>query len=285
MVLLPSRWSFVIGISSAIVGLTLWIVTFVREQQAVDDLVLERVQIPDSAIAPLSDADVGRRLVTGAGRMLVGPAAHARLAFGAQIIPLNVAYRLPPQLEEMKARIIGRFRRNAEDVVNNTVLGLEYDATTLDGVVDTNQLRMMPIRWFDFKASADMAAWMLVTRTGETCVHVARDYLVDRGGVLASPTHTRLANAVGVSTMAVTIDGDRANTCRWLGPVARARRQARVLLRLAIERARTDNHVEAASCSRTTSYSRRVRPTFRRKWAGHYVGASGRHRRQVGIPP
>lgn len=207
MVFLPSRWSFVIGIVSAVVGLSLWVLTFVREQQAVDDLVLERVEIPGSAIEPLTDAEVGRWLVNGAGRMLVGPAARARLALDAQLTPLRVAYRLPPQLEEMKARIIGRFRKNAEDVVNNTVLGLEFDAPTLDQVADTNQLRLMPVKWFDFKASADMAAWMLVTRTGETCVHVARDYLVGRGGVLQSATHTRLANAVGVSTIAVTVDG------------------------------------------------------------------------------
>lgn len=205
LLLLPERYALAVGILGACIGLGHWVLSFVREQQAVSDLLLVPSPAPDHAVTALGGGGV-HVVSTSAGRMLVGPATGAAAALACRPTPLTTAYRLPPELQDAKARIIGRFRANGEDVVDAPALALDYDVPRLDSVTHAGQLRLLRASYFDFKCSADLAGSRLVNRSGATLIELA-PYLLDTAGVLRDPARTRLANVVGVSTLAVTSDG------------------------------------------------------------------------------
>ena len=207
LVFAPREIALAVGVFAATLGVGFWLFSFVRGQQALAELLLQSTTISDDALAGLTEI-AGRAIVRSeTGRMLVGSADGARIALAQRVELLASPYRLPPQLEDTKAKVIGLFRSSGEDVVNNELLVLDCPARSLDLARETDPVRVMRCRWFDFKVSADMSSRVLVTRSGRVLSDVAHEFLLDAEGKLRDPSHTRLANAIGVSTVAVTVDG------------------------------------------------------------------------------
>ncbi|MGN9774420.1 hypothetical protein ACTMS0_01360 [Micromonospora sp. H33] len=112
-------------------------------------------------------------------------------------------YRLPRDLRTWSFDFVARRARNAA-MFNGAVLGL---ATDLPGDDEDATVTMRPARYFDFLCSNLLAPFDVWEVGRKLPTLRGRDLILDRHGRLRTLRRSRLANVVGISTLAFTTDG------------------------------------------------------------------------------
>ncbi|NBE84667.1 hypothetical protein [Micromonospora rubida] len=112
-------------------------------------------------------------------------------------------YRLPRELKIWSFDFLGRRARVAA-MYNGDILGLASDLPSGDEDV---VVKLRPGRYFDFFCS-NLLAPFDVWETGRKLPHLrGRELILDQRGQLMTFRRSRLANTVGVSSLAFTTDG------------------------------------------------------------------------------
>jgi len=206
--LAPSQWALVVSVIALVAGFGM----FVR------DVVLARRQWSRlqcvAVVSPFPVADVQPPLgyegaaylaIQNRGTMLVHPDADRVIQEGPVSVELDATpYRLPAELRDL-APLALRTMRAGRVIFDGPMLGLRDDLPlAVSG--ESRPLRLMRISFFMQVCSGELCQYRIVDQiTGaETDIRLLE--LVDPSGRLVTLAASRLANNMGISTLAFTSD-------------------------------------------------------------------------------
>lgn len=196
-----------VGLVLSVLGLGLGLVTLAHDlrhfvsrwrtyeiDQVVSAFPTDRVGAPREYPEPayVTAANRGTMLLDGTVNRYLRTAA-------VPVVVDDEPYHLPASLHEYAPYILRQVSRGKR-TFNGTVLGLRTDP--LPG----HPVHLRPASYFDGLCSNELCQFSLTNRaTGKTLL-VRDDELVDVTGRLVSLAESRLANGVGISTVAFTTD-------------------------------------------------------------------------------
>jgi hypothetical protein len=206
--LAPSQWGIALAVAAVIVGFGMFVrdVVLARQQWA-------RLQCV-AVVSPFPVADVQPPLgyegavylsVPNRGTMLVHPGADRVLEEGpvpAELDPTR--YRLPAELREL-APVALRTMRAGRVIFDGPMLGLLDDLLpAVSGRL--RPLRLMQTSFFMQVCSAELCQYRIVDRVTGAETDIRLMELIDPSGRLVTLAASRLANNIGISTLAFTAD-------------------------------------------------------------------------------
>ncbi|HEY0637989.1 MAG TPA: hypothetical protein VGD67_10105 [Pseudonocardiaceae bacterium] len=159
-------------------------------------------EVPPPAAYP----DARYVVVPGRGSGLVSDVVDATLdAGGLRVLLGDEAYRLPARLRATAPYVL-RARHRGRLLFNGPVIGMRDDPLVRPGG-DPSVVRLHRARFFDGQCSNELCTVRIRHRETGRVHDVRRTDLVSTSGVLRSLSESELADLVGVSTMALTVDG------------------------------------------------------------------------------
>lgn len=206
--LAPSQWGLVISAIALVAGFGM----FVR------DMVLARQQWSRlqcvAVVSPFPVADVQPPLgyggaiylgVQNRGTMLVHPGTDWLMREGPIAVELDATtYRLPAELREI-APLALRTMRAGRVIFDGPMLGLRDDLIpAVSG--ESRPLRLVRTSFFKQVCSAELCQYRIVDRATGAETDIRMQELVDPSGRLVTLAASRLANNMGISTLAFTSD-------------------------------------------------------------------------------
>jgi hypothetical protein len=204
----PSEWGIALSAVAVIVGLTMFVrdVRVARQQWSRLQCVAVASTFPVAeAQLPLGYEKGVYLSIPNRGTMLVHPDIDHMLQAGPTSVELDpTPYRLPAELREL-APIALRTMRAGRVIFDGPMLGLRDDPLPAPPG-DSRPLRLVKSSFFMQVCSAELCQYRIVDRvTGaETDIRMAE--LVDPSGRLVTLAGSRLANNIGISTLAFTSD-------------------------------------------------------------------------------
>ncbi len=206
--LIPSQWGLLLSATALIVGFGM----FIR------DLVIARRQWTrlrcDAIVAPFPIADVQPPLgyegaiylsIPNRGTMLVDPDIDRMLQQAPMAVVLDpTPYRLPIELQEVAPTALQTIRAGRV-VFDGPMLGLRDDPIPAVSSI-SSPLRFVRTSFFMQICSAELCQYRIVDRKTGVELDVRLTELVDPSGRLVTLAASRLANNVGISTLAFTAD-------------------------------------------------------------------------------
>jgi hypothetical protein len=160
----------------------------------------------DKVELPLGYQDSTYLAFEGRGTMLVHSEADRILQGGPLPIKLDpTPYDLPNELRDI-APLALRTIRSGRVIFNGRILGLRDDL--LPGVTSKSRpLRLMESTYFMQACSGELCQFKIVDQITEEEMEVRLRELVAPSGRLVTLSESRLANNIGISTVAFTSDG------------------------------------------------------------------------------
>jgi hypothetical protein len=206
--LAPSAWALGVSAAAVVVGLAMFgrDVMLARQQWLRLQCVAVVSPFPVAKVQPPLGYEGAEYLsIPNRGTMLIHSDADRVLQEGP--IPVEIdptPYRLPVELREL-APVALRTVRAGRVVFNGPMLGLRDDLLpAVSG--GSRPLRLMQTSFFKQVCSAELCQYRVVDRmTGEE-TDVRLTELVDPTGRLVTLAASRLANNIGISTLAFTSD-------------------------------------------------------------------------------
>lgn len=169
-----------------------------RFEPATDPFPVADIAMPDSYSEPV------RHVVPGRGTAVSDDAIDRRLRTTSLTAVVDSdAYQLPASLRATAPQVLGPTVGSGV-VFNGHVLGMSDDPA---GVIGARPIRLHRARFFDGQCSNELCRLRIKHRTSGELYDMRRQTLIDPTGRLAPLSGTELANIVGISTMAVTTDG------------------------------------------------------------------------------
>jgi 8-oxo-dGTP pyrophosphatase MutT (NUDIX family) len=206
--LLPELAGLIIGVLGFVVGAAslteeVW---GLRQRWNRFELVSVVSNFPETVEPPAELPDARYVRASGRGTMLVDWPTGARLSAEAIPAVLDVeAYRLPAALREVAPHALRQAKRGALFFNGDVLCLMEDPAPRQDALAQPIALQRGT--FFDAVCSNELCRYRVVNRaTGEETDVRARE-LVTQSGRLVSLAESRLANMIGVSTIAITADG------------------------------------------------------------------------------
>jgi len=135
------------------------------------------------------------------GVLMAGETARLRTSgVRARIDP--APFVLHPDMEQFSIRFLADRTRNSV-MFNGPTLGLSTDVPLEDGIA----VSLRPVRYFDFIATNLLAPYDVIQGRHHSPALCGRDLIFNSRGEMRSFRHSRMANTIGVSTLAFTSDG------------------------------------------------------------------------------
>jgi 8-oxo-dGTP pyrophosphatase MutT (NUDIX family) len=207
--LISSQLALVLSAAALIIGVGVFITDALAARQQWSRLKCVYVVslFPVSKIKlPLGYKDVTYLTIEGRGTMLVHSEADRMLQGEPLPVKLDpTPYELPRELREI-APLALRTMRAGRVIFNGPMLGLRDDL--LPGVYSgSHPLRLLQTNFFNQVCSAELCQYRIDDRiTGEER-EIRIEELVTPSGRLVTLSESRLANNMGISTLAFTADG------------------------------------------------------------------------------
>ncbi|HEY3953949.1 MAG TPA: hypothetical protein VGM53_11270 [Streptosporangiaceae bacterium] len=143
--------------------------------------------------------------VPNRGTMMVHQAADRVLQAGpVQVMADETPYQLPAELREL-APIALHALRAGKVIFNDTHLGLRDDLLPASSS-ESRPLRLVETSYFDHVCSAELCQYTVIDQVTNAETEIRRIELIDPGGRLVTLAASRVANIIGVSTLAFTSD-------------------------------------------------------------------------------
>ena len=208
LTLTPSPWGLVVSVAGLLVGLGLFArdVAAVRRQWSRLQCVAVVSPFPVANVQlPLGYEGAEYLSVPNRGTMLVHPDADRVLGEGPIPVELDrTPYRLPAELREL-APVALRTMRAGRVIFDGPMLGLRDDLLpAVSG--ESRPLRLIQTSFFMQVCSAELCQYRIVDRETGAETDIRLTELVDPGGRLITLAASRLANNIGISTLAFTSD-------------------------------------------------------------------------------
>jgi hypothetical protein len=206
--LVPSQWGLVVSAVALVAGFGMFIrdVVLAREQWS-------RLQCV-AVVSPFPVADVPPPLgyegavylaVENRGTMLVHPAADRLIREGPIPVELDATtYRLPAELRDI-APLALRTMRAGRVIFDGPMLGLRDDLLP-SASGELRPLRLVRTSFFKQVCSAELCQYRIIDRVTGAETDVRLQELIDPSGRLVTLAASRLANNMGISTLAFTSD-------------------------------------------------------------------------------
>ncbi|NIH86593.1 hypothetical protein [Amycolatopsis granulosa] len=201
-----------VGIVLSVVALALGVLTLVRDVRmlrgrwAAYEFATIAAPFPHADVPPPAGYPAARYLdLPGRGTALVSDQIDRTL--WTQRFPVEVApepYRLPAELKATAPYVLP-LRAHGRLLFNGRVLGMRGEP--LPSVGHGAPVRLQRTRFFDAQCSNELATLRIARRDTDQVFDLRRHLMVDTAGRLRTLAESRLADIVGVSTVAVTTDG------------------------------------------------------------------------------
>jgi hypothetical protein len=204
----PSQWGIALSAVAVVVGLGMFVRDVVLARQQWSRLqcvaVVSTFPVADVQL-PLGYENGTYLSIPNRGTMLVHPGADRLLQEGPASVELDpTPYRLPAELREL-APIALRTMRAGRIIFDGPMLGLRDDPLpAVSG--ESRPLRLVRTSFFMQVCSAELCQYRIVDRVTGAEIDVRLDELVDPSGRLVTLAGSRLANNIGISTLAFTSD-------------------------------------------------------------------------------
>lgn len=205
--LAPSQWGLGLSVVALIVGFGMFVrdMVLARQQWSRLQCVAVVSPFPAEVQLPLGYEGAVYLSVQNRGSMLVHLRSDRMLQEGSIPVELDpTPYRLPAELREV-APVALRTMRAGRVIFDGPMLGLRDDLLpAVPG--ESRPLRLLQTSFFKQVCSAELCQYRIVDRmTGEER-DIRREELVDPSGRLVTLSASRLANNIGISTLAFTAD-------------------------------------------------------------------------------
>jgi 8-oxo-dGTP pyrophosphatase MutT (NUDIX family) len=206
--LAPSQWGLVLSVIAVIVGLGMFVrdVVVARQQWSRLQCVAVASPFPVAEVQPPLGYEESVYLsVPSRGTMLVRPDVDRVLQEGPMSVELDpTPYRLPVELREL-APVALRTMRAGRVIFDGPMLGLRDDLSpAVSGHL--RPLRLMQTSFFMQVCSAELCQYRIVDRITGVQTDIRLEELVSPSGRLVTLAESRLANNIGISTLAFTSD-------------------------------------------------------------------------------
>ena len=207
--LMPSTWALGLSAVALVMGSGMFArdVVLARQQWSRLQCVAVVSPFPIAAVQPPLGYEGATYLsVPNRGTMLVHPDADQLLRGDAIPVELDpTPYRLPVELREL-APVALRTMRAGRVIFDGPMLGLRDDLLPAASS-GSRPLRLLKTSFFMQVSSAELCQYRIVDRiTGEE-TDIRLMELADPSGRLVTLAASRLANNIGISTLAFTSDG------------------------------------------------------------------------------
>lgn len=160
---------------------------------------------PEDLPPPLGYEGAVYLRVPNRGTMMVHQAADRMLQAGpVQVMADETPYQLPAELREL-APIALHAVRSDKVIFNDTHLGLRDDLLPASSS-ESRPLRLVETSYFDHVCSAELCQYTVIDQATNAETEIRRLELIDPGGRLVTLAASRVANIIGVSTLAFTSD-------------------------------------------------------------------------------
>lgn len=205
--LAPSQWGLGLSVAALIVGFGMFIrdVMLARQQWSRLQCVAVASPFPAEVQLPLGYEGAVNLSVQNRGSMLVHPGSDRMLQEGP--IPVETdptPYRLPAELREV-APVALRTMRAGRVIFDGPMLGLRDDLLpAVSG--EPRPLRLLRTSFFKQVCSAELCQYRVVDRMTGDERDIRGEELIDPSGRLVTLSASRLANNIGISTLAFTSD-------------------------------------------------------------------------------
>lgn len=206
--LVPSQLGLVVSAIALIAGFGMFVrdVVVVRQQWTRLQCVAIVAPFPASETRPpLGYEGADYLVVANRGTMLVHPDTDHALQRRPIAVELDpTPYRLPVELREV-APVALQTMRAGRVIFDGPMLGLRDDPTP---AASQNQrpLRLMRTSFFMQVCSAELCQYRIVDRMSGREMDIRLAELIDPSGRLVTLAASRLANNIGISTLAFTTD-------------------------------------------------------------------------------
>lgn len=205
--LAPSQWGLGLSVIALIVGFGMFVrdMVLARQQWSRLQCVAVVSPFPAEVQLPLGYEGAVYLSVQNRGSMLVHFGSDRMLQEAPIPVELDpTPYRLPAELREV-APVALRTMRAGRVIFDGPMLGLRDDLLpAVPG--ESRPLRLLQTSFFKQVCSAELCQYRIVDRmTGEER-DIRREELVDPSGRLVTLSASRLANNIGISTLAFTAD-------------------------------------------------------------------------------
>lgn len=203
-----------VGVVLSVVALLLGTLTFVRDLRALrgrwaahDFSVIASLFPQERMPPPASYPDARYLAVPGRGTGLTSDAIDAALrARDFQVELAEDPYRLPGRLRATAPYVLP-LRARGRLLFNGEVVGMRADPLPSVGA-GSAPIRLHRARFFDSECSNELCGMRIVDRATGAEFDPRLRLLADSAGRLRSLAESELADVVGISTLAVTTDGD-----------------------------------------------------------------------------
>jgi hypothetical protein len=208
LTLAPSTWGLALSAAALIVGFGMFVrdVRLARQQWSRLQCVAVASPFPVADVQrPLGYEEAAYLSVPNRGTMLVHPEVDRVLQEGPMAVELDpTPYRLPVELREL-APVALRTMRAGRVIFDGPMLGLRDDLPpAVSG--ESRPLRLIRTSFFMQICSAELCQYRIVDRMTGTETDIRLVELVDPSGRLVTLAASRLANNMGISTLAFTSD-------------------------------------------------------------------------------
>ena len=206
--LIPSAWGLTVSAVALVVGVGMWgrDVVLARQQWARLQCVAVASMFPVAEVKPPLGYETGTYLcIPNRGTMLVHRDADRVLTEGPIATELDpTPYRLPAELQDL-APLALRTMRTGRVIFDGPMLGLRDDL--IPGRSGKSRpLRLMRTSFFMQVCSAELCQFRIVDRVTGAEQDIRLLELVEPSGRLVTLASSRLANNIGISTLAFTSD-------------------------------------------------------------------------------
>jgi hypothetical protein len=206
---ISSQLAFALSLVALVLGLGVFIIDAVAAHKLWSRfkcIYLVSLFPTEKVKPPLGYEDSTYLAFEGRGTMLVHSEADRILQDGPLPVKLDLTpYELPSELREI-APLALRTIRSDRVIFNGRMLGLRDDL--LPGVSrQSRPLRLMEITYFMQVCSGELCQYEIVDQITREEMEVRLRELVAPSGRLVTLSESRLANCIGISTLAFTSDG------------------------------------------------------------------------------
>jgi hypothetical protein len=206
--LVPSQWGFVLAGAAVVAGFGTFIVDAVharREWSRHQCVGPVRARPVADVKLPLGYAGAMYLSVGDLGTMLVHPSADRVLQEGPVPVERDpTPYRLPVELREL-APVALRTMRSGRVIYDGPMLGLRDDLLPAEPG-RSHPLRLIQTSFFMQICSGELCQYLVRDRVTGEQKDIWDEELVDPRGRLVTLAASRLANNIGISTLAFTSD-------------------------------------------------------------------------------
>lgn len=206
--LAPSQWGLGLSIAALIVGFGMFVrdVVNTRQQWSRLQCVAVASSFPVTEVQlPTGYEGASFLSVPNRGTMLVLRGSDLMLQEGPIPVELDpTPYRLPVELREV-APVALRTMRAGRVIFDGPMLGLRDDPLPAPPG-QSHPLRLLQTSFFKQVCSAELCQYRVVDKLTGDERDIRREELIDPSGRLVTLSASRLANNIGISTLAFTSD-------------------------------------------------------------------------------